>query len=140
MKIAFVTDDGKTISAHFGQARYLSFITIKDGEVTSTEVIERNLEGHHSRHHKHDHDHDHGHGYGHGHGRGGGGGFQTKFLPLQGCDLLIARGIGPSAMNNVRALGVEVVLTDLKTIDDALAALADGSLAHNPRRLHRSHH
>jgi predicted Fe-Mo cluster-binding NifX family protein len=136
MKIAFVTDDGQTISAHFGQAKYLSFITMENGEVTSSELAERELDGHHNHHHEHEH----GHGHGQGQGHGGGGGFQAKFLPLRGCDLLIARGMGPSAVNNIQSLGVEVILTDLKTIDAALAALVDGSLAHNPRRVHQVRH
>ncbi len=127
MKIALVTDDGKTVSAHFGHARYLSMITMENGEVISTELIERSLGGE-NKHHEH------------GQGCGGSGGFRTKFLPLQGCDLLVARGMGTSAMSNAQSLGVEVILTDLKTIDDVLSALADESLAHNPRRVHQAHH
>ena len=34
MKIAAVTDDGKTISAHFGRARYYVVVTVEDGKVT----------------------------------------------------------------------------------------------------------
>ena len=139
MKIALVTDDGKTVSAHFGHAKYLSVIAIENGEVTSTELIDRNLDGQHNHNH-HEHEHGHGHGHGSGRGHGGGGGFQAKFLPLKGCDLLVARGMGTSAMNNAQSLGVEVILTDLKTIDDVLSAVADGSLAHNPRRMHQMHH
>ena len=137
MKIAFVTDDGQAISAHFGHARYLSVITTENGEVTSTELIERNLDDQHNHNH---HEHEHGHGQGRGRGHGGGGGFQSKFLPLRGCDLLVARGMGASAINNIQSLGVEVILTDLKTVDAVLSAIADGSLVHNPRRVHQVHH
>ncbi len=137
MKIALVTDDGKTVSAHFGHAKYLFVITIENGEVTSTELIERNLEGQHNHNH---HGNGHSHGRGRGHGGGGGGGFQSKFLPLKGCDFLVARGMGTSAMNNTQSLGVKVILTDLKTIDDVLSAVADGTLVHNSRRVHQVHH
>ena len=136
MKIAFVTDDGQTISAHFGHARYFSFVTMQNGEVTSTELIERDLDGQHNHHH---HEHEHGHGQGQGRGHGDGG-FQAKFMPLKGCDLLVARGMGEPAMNNARSMGADVILTDLKTIDDVLSAIADDSLVHNPRRVHQVRH
>lgn len=37
MKIAFITDDDRTISAHFGRARYYAVLTVEDGKVTARE-------------------------------------------------------------------------------------------------------
>ncbi len=33
MKVAFVTDDGRTIHSHFGQARYFQVVTLENGQV-----------------------------------------------------------------------------------------------------------
>lgn len=45
MKIAVVTDDGKTVSQHFGRALYYMVVTFEDGKVTATE--RRDKAGHH---------------------------------------------------------------------------------------------
>ena len=37
MKIAFITDDEKTISQHFGRAPYYLVITVEDGKETNRE-------------------------------------------------------------------------------------------------------
>ena len=41
MKIAVVTDDEKTISAHFGRAQYYVVFTIENGMVTRQETRPR---------------------------------------------------------------------------------------------------
>ncbi|HXZ30244.1 MAG TPA: NifB/NifX family molybdenum-iron cluster-binding protein, partial [Dehalococcoidia bacterium] len=45
MKIAVVTDDGKTICQHFGRARYYLVVTTEDGRVVNKE--QRSKAGHH---------------------------------------------------------------------------------------------
>ena len=60
MKIAAITDDGKTISAHFGSAPKIAVIEVEDGQVIGREL--RDKPGHS---HEHGHDHDHGHGHQH---------------------------------------------------------------------------
>jgi predicted Fe-Mo cluster-binding NifX family protein len=54
MKIAVVSDDLKTISAHFGRAQYYLIYTIEDGKVIGQET--RAKPGHNqfvSEHHEH---------------------------------------------------------------------------------------
>jgi predicted Fe-Mo cluster-binding NifX family protein len=34
MKIAAITDDGRTISQHFGRASHYMVVTIEDGKIT----------------------------------------------------------------------------------------------------------
>ena len=41
MKIAVVTDDGKTICQHFGRASYYLVATVGNGRVTATELREK---------------------------------------------------------------------------------------------------
>ena len=38
MKIAIVTDDGQSISAHFGRARAYAVLTVRDGVVIEREL------------------------------------------------------------------------------------------------------
>ena len=72
MKIAVVTDDGKTISAHFGRATKYAICTVEDGKLIGEELIDKpNFHGkHRHQHHQHDlvqiehEDHQQGHGFG----------------------------------------------------------------------------
>ena len=38
MKVAAITDDGKTISKHFGRAAYYLVATVENGAITSSEI------------------------------------------------------------------------------------------------------
>jgi len=42
MKIAVPTDDGKTISQHFGRARSFAIFEVENGEIVSKELIDSN--------------------------------------------------------------------------------------------------
>jgi predicted Fe-Mo cluster-binding NifX family protein len=41
MKIAFITDDGKTISQHFGRASYYLVLIIEDEKETERQLREK---------------------------------------------------------------------------------------------------
>jgi predicted Fe-Mo cluster-binding NifX family protein len=121
-KIAFVTDDGETISAHFGRAAYYEVITVADGKVQHRERREK--AGHHTfgahEHHGASHEHKHG----------------AMIAPIADCRVLVARGMGMGAHQHLLALGITPVLTDLHTIDEAAMAYLAGTLSDNPKRLH----
>jgi predicted Fe-Mo cluster-binding NifX family protein len=126
--IAFVTDDGKSISAHFGRALYYEVVTVQDGEVAERKRL--NKDGHHTfgpdthEHHSegHEHNHDHKHA--------------TMIAPLAGVNVLIARGMGMGAQQHLLASGIQPILTDAHTIDEAIEQFVAGVLVDNPRRLH----
>ena len=40
-KLAFITDNGKTISQHFGRAPYYTVVTVEEGEITHSEIREK---------------------------------------------------------------------------------------------------
>lgn len=127
-KIAFVTDDGRTISAHFGRALYYEIVRVQGNtEVERTRVGKA---GHHMWEEG---------------GHGGPGPHQDHkhalmTAPLEGISVLIARGMGTGAQQHLLASGVQPILTDLHTIDEALAQLLAGTLVDNPRRLHDHGH
>jgi len=131
-KIAFVTDDGKTISAHFGRAVYYEVITLEDSREIKRERLDK--AGHHTfgahEHHgeghgAHDHQH---HAHDHKH--------QTMTAPIADCAVLVARGMGMGAHQHLAASGIVPILTDEQTIESALEKYKAGALADNPRRLH----
>ena len=41
MKIAAVSDDGTTISQHFGRAQYYVVVTVEDGQLTDHETRDK---------------------------------------------------------------------------------------------------
>ena len=142
-KIAFVTDDGATISSHFGRAMYYEICTLDGTTVVSRERVPKS--GHHSQgqhapgqEHQHGHEQEHQHapgqehqhGHGHGHDHGG------MISPISDCTVLVARGMGMGAHNALRAMGITPLLADEQTIDAALEKYLAGSLVTNDRRLH----
>ena len=41
MKIAAITDDGKTISQHFGRAPYYVVVTVEEGKIANFELRDK---------------------------------------------------------------------------------------------------
>ena len=141
MKIAFVSDNGRTISRHFGRARYYVAITVEDGQPIAWETRPRAVphtqgHGHHhgsSEHHEHHH---HDHAEGHGMGRHAAERHAAMLEQLRDCQVLIAGGMGRGAYRNIRDAGLEVIVTDLHAIEDAVRAYLDGTIAHREERVH----
>jgi predicted Fe-Mo cluster-binding NifX family protein len=55
---------------------------------------------------------------------------------INDCEVLLARGMGMGAYNNLNERGITPLLTDIADIDDAVSAYLNGELAHNPSRMH----
>lgn len=125
MKIAFPTDDGRTIHAHFGRAQSFVIAMIEGDAEPQFEQRTKAFHGQHSEHEEHE-GHDH-----HGHDHGG------MFSPIADCHVLIAGGMGEGAQLGALAQGLEVILTGEKQINAALDAYRAGTLTSDPRRLHR---
>ena len=134
-KIAIPTDDGITISRHFGRAKAFLIVTLDNGEVVSQELRELPDAGHHDHHDHHHHDHHHDHP----HGMGGNPAHMAKFEAIRDCQFLIGGGMGAPAMNRLQAMGIQVALTDHKAIADLLEEVKTGQVKHNPKRVHHHH-
>ena len=128
MKIAAITDDGKTISRHFGRARYYLVCTVEDGRITGQEL--RDKAGHHSFAAQEDH-------------RPGGSavrGFdvaaQAKHAQMlaviDDCQTVLAGGMGQGMLLNMRQAGIRPVLTDEQEIEAAVQAFIEGCLVERP--------
>lgn len=126
MKIAAVTQDGETISSHFGMAPQYNIFNVENGAIASQEIREK---PHHSRHPDH---HEHGgHGHGHGHGQHG-----AMFAPVEDCQVLLCGGMGTPAYEKALASGLEVVMTGGKILD-AVQAYLDGHISSDLHRIHQ---
>ena len=126
MKIAVVTDDHQTISAHFGRAQYYEIFTIEAGKVTNRETIARSFpqapavgaghepEGEH--HHQHDHN--------------------AMITPIADCQALLAGGMGRGAHLSLQEHDIQPIITDILEIQAAMEAYLGGTLVNHSERLH----
>jgi predicted Fe-Mo cluster-binding NifX family protein len=122
-KVAFPSDDGKTISRHLGQARHYYVYTLDSG--TAPQMERRDKPAHGSGH---DHEH-HNHGTKH----------ISMFQPIADCQVLISGGMGQPAYDRLTQMGIEVVMAGEKEIDKALTAYQSGALSTDMRRVHAHH-
>lgn len=152
-KIAVVTDDGKTISMHFGRAAHYLVFTVEDGAITSTEL--RDKMGHRqfsqeqhvhtqdaeSAHdHDHDHDHEHGHGHQHGEGHGFGAGAARKHAlmveAITDCEAVLVRGMGRGAYLAMQEANITPIVTDIPDAEAAVKAYIAGDIVDHTEKLH----
>ena len=136
MKIAAVTDDGKTISQHFGRATKYMVVTVENGVETARELRDKlghrdfQKEGEEGHHHHHDDER----------GRGVGNHSEDKhrrmFEAITDCQVLLARGMGRGAYLGLEQAGIRPVLTDIPEIGTAITSVIDGSIHDYTERLH----
>jgi predicted Fe-Mo cluster-binding NifX family protein len=130
MKIAVVTDDHLTISAHFGRAMYYEVFTIENGKIAKREAL---LKPSHDQFANEPHDET---GYAHGQGPLAGRRHARMLEPIRDCQVLLARGMGQGANDNLKQAGIQPILTDIKEIEPAVKAFINGQLVNHPERLH----
>ena len=124
MKISVVSVDGNTVSQHFGRSPYYVIFTIENGEVKSRELRPRTVGHFGSQQHSNHHDENGRHGYGPEARKS----HSAMAREISDCQVLIAGGMGSGAYENFKEAGLEVILTDHKLIDDAIAAYIGGTL------------
>lgn len=137
MKIAAITDDGQTISQHFGRAPYYLVITIEDGQIVDREL--RDKLGHsqflNQPHEAEQPGQPHGMG---AHGMGAAN--HDKHLQMSeaiaDCEALLCGGMGMGAYQSMVARGIKPMVTDLWDIDQAVSAYVEGRLTDRVDRLH----
>ena len=132
MKIAVISDDGVTISQHFGRAEMYVVLTIKDGQVVAEE--KRPKLGHRAfaggPHEELD-------AQGrHGFGAGAQSRHEQMATAISDCQALIAGGMGWGARESLQQLGIEVVITDVEDGREAALRHAGGNLPNLVDRLH----
>ena len=132
IKVAAITDDGVTISQHFGRAAYYLVATIEEGRIVDREL--RSKLGH-SHFHNQVHiegEPDQPHGMD--------AASHNKHLQMAeaitDCEALLCRGMGMGAYQSMQTRGIRPVVTDIVAIDDAVMAYIKGSIVDQVDRLH----
>jgi predicted Fe-Mo cluster-binding NifX family protein len=132
MKIAAITEDGKTISLHFGRAPYYLVVTVEDGQITGREL--RDKLGHAQfAHQTHEAQQP-------GQPHGMGSAAHQKHLQMSeaiaDCEALLCGGMGMGAYQSMVARGIKPVVTDIREIDQAVKAYLEGKIVDRTDRLH----
>lgn len=131
MKIAVITDDGKTISRHFGRAPYYMVLTIEEGRVVKREM--RDKIGHNHFAHSHSEE---SHGAEHGLDPASHNKHVSMAEAISDCQALICGGMGMGAYESMRRLNIQPLVTELEDIDAAAQAYIDGKLVDRTELLH----
>jgi predicted Fe-Mo cluster-binding NifX family protein len=132
IKVAFVTDDGNTISQHFGRALYYEVLTVEQHTVTHRE--RRDKAGHHTFHSQNGHENHHAAGHGfdehsqHKH--------QTMTSNIADCTILVARGMGNGAYQHLLSVNIKPIITNAPTIENAIKELMNGTMVNHIEKLH----
>jgi predicted Fe-Mo cluster-binding NifX family protein len=132
MKIAAITDDGTTISQHFGRAPYYQVVAVENGQIVSREL--RNKLGHaHFANQPHPEEQP---GQPHGMDAVSHNKHLQMAEAIADCEALLCRGMGMGAYESMKALGIRPVVTDIAVIDEAVMAYVGGNIIDQVERLH----
>ncbi len=131
MKIAVISDDGSSISMHFGRAQLYVVLEVEDGQVVSREV--RPKVGHHAFG---DHPHAEPHVAGHGYDAASQHKHSQMAANIGDCQVLLAGGMGWGAYDSLKGYGIEPIITDIRDVDQAARAYLDGTIQNLMDRLH----
>ena len=131
MKIAAITEDGITISQHFGRAPFYVVVTVEEGKIVNKE--KRNKTGHHTfaAHHP-----DLAPGERHGYDAGSQVRHASMMETITDCQVLIAGGMGWGAYESLKSRSIEPVVTDVENIEEAVKLYLQGKLPNLMERLH----
>lgn len=91
------------VEEHFGRAKHYAFVSVEDGRIVSSEVVDVPFTGH-------------------------GPGDLPNWVHSQGADTVLAWGMGPSAVNNFERLGIKVVTGATGSVRDVISSYMQGSL------------
>ena len=133
IKIAAVSDDGQTISQHFGRAKYYTVLTIEDGKITAREQREKMGHTHFAgEEHAEEKADPRGHGFTPAE--------QDRHFgmadAIKDCQILLARGMGSGAYYSMEQIGIRPIITTIASIDEAVLEAAAGVIVDHKEKLH----
>lgn len=128
MRIAFVTDDGKSICRHFGRARYFLIVDYdKEGKFEKRIVSKSGCQSHSGKDHDLSEEKEH---------LGNDERHDRMSEPLEGCSAIISGGMGMGAFKSLMLKGISPIITDEEDIEKALKDYVDGKLENHLELLH----
>jgi predicted Fe-Mo cluster-binding NifX family protein len=132
MKIATITDDGKTISQHFGRAQYYLVATVEDGVIVEHQLRDK-LGHHHFQNEPHEAEAP---GQPHGFGPVSHDRHVRMAEAISDCEALLCRGMGAGAYSSMQQRGIRPVVTDIESIEEAFKAYIEGCIVDHTDKLH----
>ena len=105
MKIAFVTDDGRTICSHFGRATYYLIVTVEDGKEVKREMLDK-IGHRHFAAQGEQHEHQQHHSEGSGLDASSRSRHTRMLAVVEDCEALIGGGMGTGAYLSMRAANI----------------------------------
>ena len=130
MKIAAITEDGVTISQHFGRAPLYVVVTLEEGKIVGKETRPK------TGHHTFAESPSLAPGEQHGYGPDSESKHASMAEAIADCQVLLAGGMGWGAYESMRSYNIEPVVTDVQNIDEAVQLYLTGKLANLMERLH----
>jgi len=135
MKIAAITEDGTTISQHFGRAPLYVIVTAEDGKIVSKET--RSKTGHHTfAAHQPEAEPESAPEERHGYGAGAQSRHASMAETIADCQVLLSGGMGWGAYESMQSHNIEAIVTDVEGIDEAVNLYLTGELPNLMERLH----
>jgi len=129
MKIAAITEDGVTISRHFGRAPYYAVLTVEEGRIVKREL--RDKLGHRDFAGQHEDA-----GGRHGYGPGAQDRHASMAAAISDCEVLLCGGMGLGAYEAMKQYGIRPIITDIADIEAAVQAYLDGTIVDHTELLH----
>jgi len=128
MKVAVISDDTRTVSAHFGRAEYFLVYEIQDDTVKGKEMRPKPSHQHSStitqlqngtdKTPKETSFHD------------------SMLASVRDCEVVIAGGMGYGMYSTMTQAGIKVFITDIVLADAAVKEYVAGNLVNHLERLH----
>lgn len=131
MKIAVISDDGVSISQHFGRAALYVVLTVEEGKIVSRET--RPKAGHHTFAAT---ERPPAPGERHGYDSGSQAKHRSMAETIADCQVLLAGGMGWGAYESMKSYNIEPLVTDVENIDEAVRLYLAGRLPNLMERLH----
>ncbi len=134
MKIAAVSEDGITISQHFGRAPFYVVITVENGQIVGREVREKMG---HAQFASREETHTPAEAaQGHGFDPAAQERHARMAASIADCNVLLARGMGAGAYESLRRAGIRPILTEIANIEEAVRAVIAGQIEDHTEWLH----
>ena len=130
-KIACITDDGKTISQHFGRALYYLVFTVENGAIVAREM--RDKLGHQQFAAN---EVQSAPGALHGVDPASQDKHVSMAQAIADCEALLCRGMGYGAYQSMEQVGIKPVVTDIADVESAALAYVQGELVDHTELLH----
>jgi len=134
MKIAAVSEDGTTISRHFGRAPFYVVVTVEDGRIVARET--RDKLGHAQFAGESGEGARESDPRGHGFDPAAQDRHARMAAAIADCQVMLARGMGAGVYESMHAAGISPIVTDLADIETAVKAYLAGDLRDHVEKLH----